>query len=98
MNSDDDGEKTGDGRTLASEDPPAGLLRELVTSTPPKSLDTVTAASEAAEKAETQGTAEMREHRIRTRAYELWEREDRPEGRPADFWLQAEAEIAREER
>jgi hypothetical protein len=33
--------------------------------------------------------------RIQRRAYELWEREGRPQGREAANWLQAEHEIAR---
>ena len=37
---------------------------------------------------------DMRE-RIQRRAYELWEREGRPEGRDHANWLQAEREIAR---
>ena len=64
---------------------------------PPKGLDTVTAASDAAEKAEAQGAKEVREHRIRTRAYELWEQDGRPDRHPSDFWLLAEAEVARVE-
>ena len=79
------------------EDRSEGLLQDLATSSPPKSLDTVTAASEAAEKAEDQGGAEIRAHRIRARAYELWEQQGRPEGRPTDFWLSAEEVIARED-
>ena len=35
-----------------------------------------------------------RERRIRERAYEIWEREGRPEGREAEHWERAEAEIA----
>lgn len=34
-----------------------------------------------------------REDRIRKRAYELWQKEGSPEGRPDDHWLQAEHEI-----
>jgi hypothetical protein len=37
------------------------------------------------------------EERTRERAYDLWERAGRPEGRSTEFWLQAEAEIAAEE-
>lgn len=36
------------------------------------------------------------EERIRTRAYELWEAEGRPEGREIDHWLQAVQELAAE--
>ena len=39
-----------------------------------------------------------REHRIRERAYAIWEEEDRPEGKDREHWLRAEAEIAAEER
>jgi hypothetical protein len=34
-------------------------------------------------------------HRIRHRAYELWEREGRPTGRDQAHWYQAELEITR---
>jgi len=34
------------------------------------------------------------ESRIRERAYRLWEREGRPEGRSLDHWLEAERELA----
>src|SRR5689334_2617465 len=37
-----------------------------------------------------------REHRIRLRAYEIWEREGRHEGRADDHWRQAQIEIERE--
>ncbi|BAI75850.1 hypothetical protein AZL_d00240 (plasmid) [Azospirillum sp. B510] len=33
------------------------------------------------------------QERIRRRAHELWEKEGRPQGRDADHWTQAEAEI-----
>ena len=36
------------------------------------------------------------EERIRTRAYELWEAEGRPEGREVDHWLQAAQGLAAE--
>jgi hypothetical protein len=39
-----------------------------------------------------------REERIRSRAYELWEREGRPDGRQAEHWRQATAEVDAEER
>lgn len=38
------------------------------------------------------------EHRIRERAYEIWERQGRPEGKALDHWAQATAEIGVEER
>ena len=34
------------------------------------------------------------EERIRTRAYELWEAEGRPDGREIDHWLQAVHDVA----
>jgi Protein of unknown function (DUF2934) len=37
------------------------------------------------------------EHRIQQRAYEIWEREGRPEGQADQHWHQAMAEIAAEE-
>ena len=91
QNNDPSGEERG------SEDPSVRLARDLATSPPPKSLDTVTAASEAAETVDAKGGKEEREHRIRVRSYELWEQDGRPESRQSDFWLQAEAEIARED-
>lgn len=38
------------------------------------------------------------ENRIRERAYEIWEEEGRPEGREAQHWQQAAAEIADAQR
>ena len=38
------------------------------------------------------------EERVRERAYDIWQRAGRPEGQAMDFWLQAEAEIAAEEK
>jgi Protein of unknown function (DUF2934) len=38
------------------------------------------------------------EHRIQERAYEIWEKAGRPEGKAVEHWLRAEAEIAAEER
>lgn len=35
--------------------------------------------------------------RIRRRAYEIWEREGRPEGREAEHWAAAQAELEREQ-
>jgi hypothetical protein len=37
-----------------------------------------------------------RERRVRERAYAIWEREGRPQGREAEHWLEAEREIAAE--
>ena len=34
-----------------------------------------------------------RENLIRQRAYELWERDGKPEGQEMHFWLEAEREI-----
>ena len=33
-----------------------------------------------------------RDERVRSRAYELWEKEGRPEGRDKEHWSQAETE------
>ncbi|HYH18160.1 MAG TPA: DUF2934 domain-containing protein [Azospirillum sp.] len=41
--------------------------------------------------------AEDLEERIRRRAYQIWEREGRPEGRRADHWALAREEIAIED-
>ena len=38
------------------------------------------------------------EQRTRERAYEIWERAERPEGKATEHWVQAEAEIAAEEQ
>jgi hypothetical protein len=38
------------------------------------------------------------EHRTRERAYEIWEKAGRPEGKAEEHWRQAEAEIAAEEQ
>ena len=35
-----------------------------------------------------------REEHIRQRAYEIWERDGRPEGRDREHWLNAETEVA----
>jgi hypothetical protein len=37
------------------------------------------------------------EHRIRERAYEIWDKAGRPEGKAEEHWRQAEAEIVAEE-
>ncbi|MGB3583605.1 MAG: DUF2934 domain-containing protein [Roseiarcus sp.] len=37
------------------------------------------------------------EQMIRERAYELWDRADRPEGRSDEFWFAARAEFESEE-
>jgi len=37
--------------------------------------------------------ADAKERRIRRRAYEIWEREGRPEGQALDHWLKARWEI-----
>ncbi|MDQ2102050.1 DUF2934 domain-containing protein [Azospirillum isscasi] len=37
------------------------------------------------------------EHRIRHRAYEIWEREGRPEGRRAEHWERACRELREED-
>lgn len=38
------------------------------------------------------------DERIRERAYQIWERAGRPEGKSMQHWLEAEAEIAVEEK
>jgi hypothetical protein len=38
-----------------------------------------------------------REVKIKERAYQIWEREGRPEGRQQEFWDQAEREVQAEE-
>jgi hypothetical protein len=38
------------------------------------------------------------EQHIRERAYQIWEEAGRPEGKAVEHWLQAEAEIAAQER
>jgi Protein of unknown function (DUF2934) len=39
--------------------------------------------------------AEPDEHRIRLRAYEIWEAEGRPEGRAKEHWIRARWELER---
>ena len=39
-----------------------------------------------------------REERIRARAVQIWENNGKPEGRDEEFWLEAELQIALEER
>ncbi|MBK3772749.1 DUF2934 domain-containing protein [Azospirillum sp. YIM DDC1] len=39
----------------------------------------------------------MDEHRIRHRAYEIWEQEGRPEGRRAEHWERACRELREED-
>jgi hypothetical protein len=36
---------------------------------------------------------EPKEEQMRLRAYKLWERHGRPEGRQDEFWLRAEQEL-----
>jgi hypothetical protein len=43
-------------------------------------------------------TSWWHEQRVRDRAYAIWERDGRPEGKSVEHWLQAEAEIAADER
>lgn len=38
------------------------------------------------------------EHKVRERAYAIWESEGCPEGREVEHWLRAEAEVAAEEQ
>ena len=38
------------------------------------------------------------EHKVRERAYAIWESEGRPEGKEVEHWLRAEAEVAAEEQ
>ena len=38
------------------------------------------------------------EERVRERAYQIWERAGRPEGKSHEHWLQAEAEVRAEEQ
>jgi len=42
------------------------------------------------------GRAAPDEHRIRQRAYEIWEEKGRPDGRARDHWLRARWEIEHE--
>ena len=37
------------------------------------------------------------DEKIRQRAYEIWDREGRQEGRDEEYWLQAEREIRKDE-
>ena len=43
-------------------------------------------------------TSWWHEERVRERAYAIWDRAGRPEGKSVEHWVQAEAEIAAEEQ
>jgi hypothetical protein len=43
-------------------------------------------------------TSSRHEVRIHERAYQIWERAGRPEGKAVEHWLQAQAEIAADEQ
>jgi hypothetical protein len=43
-------------------------------------------------------TSLRHEERIKERAYQIWERAGRPEGKSVEHWLQAQAEIAADEQ
>ena len=43
-------------------------------------------------------TSWWHEHRVRERAYAIWEAEGRPDGKEHEHWLRAEAEIAAEDQ
>lgn len=43
-------------------------------------------------------TSYWHEERVRERAHAIWEAAGRPEGKDTEHWLQAEAEIAREDQ
>ena len=45
-----------------------------------------------------QENAAETEHRIRERAYHLWEADGRPEGRDEEYWERAKASVHDEER
>ncbi len=71
----------------SSDDEPdasADFLRELATSAPPKSVETMKAASDLVD----------REARIKRRAYEMWDHDGRPDGKHHDYWINAEAELS----
>jgi hypothetical protein len=54
-----------------------------------KLLDT-----EAAGKSGAAPDPETNDHEVRARAYDIWEREGRPEGRHDEHWRQAQQELA----
>lgn len=51
------------------------------------------AIGEATRIEESSSERHAHEDRVRQRAYQLWEQAGAPEGRPDDYWHQAEAEI-----
>jgi hypothetical protein len=53
-------------------------------------------AAEAIGKSRTAPDPETKDHKVRARAYDIWEREGRPEGRHDEHWRQAEHELADE--
>jgi len=73
-------------RDRGSDDASAEFVRDLATSAPPKSVETVKAASDVADP----------EARVRRRAYELWEQDGCQDGKHEHYWLVAEREIANE--
>src|SRR5262249_6539866 len=50
------------------------------------------------ESVHSEGNMETHQHLVSLRAYEIWERKGRPAGYDMECWLEAEREIAAEER
>jgi hypothetical protein len=53
--------------------------------------------AEAIGKSQAAPDPENEDHKVRARAYDIWEREGRPDGRHDDHWRQAQRELAAEE-
>jgi hypothetical protein len=52
--------------------------------------------AEAVGKSRAAPDPESEDHKVRARAYDIWEREGRPEGRHDEHWRQAQQELAGE--
>jgi DUF2934 family protein len=74
---------------------PVGLIQ---ISADGRTLSDYPSAGCAAQNMEADVAGWWHEHRVRERAYEIWERSGRPEGKSVEHWLRAEAEIAADEQ
>jgi len=80
-------------RMTADERVDEASLESMDASDPPAHSAT---PSGAPRRSKRERSADLREQKIRRRAYELWEQDGRPAGRADDYWHRAEREIATE--
>jgi len=80
-------------RMTADERVDEASLESMDASDPPAHSAT---PSGAPQRSKRERSADLREQKIRRRAYELWEQDGRPAGRADDYWHRAEREIATE--